>query len=124
VWGYPSDAVTQQIQGHLLLLFVLERSGQVTRVELRRSSGSKVLDQAAWEAVTKASPFDRFPPHIRQEDLRIRARFRYVLEAGQHRRRAVGRPRGPGLPEDRRLLGPRTARRSRALVRDWKKGGR
>jgi hypothetical protein len=34
----------------------------------------------------KASPFDPFPPYIRQEELPIRARFSYVLGAGQRRR--------------------------------------
>jgi hypothetical protein len=34
----------------------------------------------------KASPFDPFPPHIRPEELPIRARFSYVLGAGQRRR--------------------------------------
>jgi protein TonB len=62
---------------------VLQRSGQLKRVELLRSSGSKVLDKEAWDAVTTAAPFDPFPPHIPQEELQIRARFSYVLEPAQ-----------------------------------------
>ena len=62
---------------------MLQRSGQLKRVELLRSSGSKVLDKEAWDAVTNAAPFDPFPPHIPQEELQIRARFSYVLEPAQ-----------------------------------------
>jgi TonB family protein len=71
------------MHGQLLLLFVLERSGRVKMVELLRSSGAKVLDKEAWDAVVNAAPFDPFPPQIPQEELHIRARFSYVLEAAQ-----------------------------------------
>jgi protein TonB len=79
-WSYPAEAVARGLQGQLVLLFVLQRSGQVSGVELLRSAGAKVLDQTAWEAVLKASPFDPMPPQIPGEELRIRARFTYVLE--------------------------------------------
>ena len=88
VWRYPAEAVSEGLHGQLLLLFVLQRSGQVSRVELLRSSGSKVLDKQAWEAVLNASPFEPFPPHIQREELHIRARFTYVLEAASPRMRA------------------------------------
>jgi TonB family protein len=71
----------------LLLLFVLRRSGQVSRVELVRSSGSKVLDKEAWEAVLNPSPLDPFPPQIPEDESHIRARFTYVLEAASQRTR-------------------------------------
>jgi protein TonB len=82
-WSYPAEAVAGRMHGRLVLLFVLQRSGQVKRVELLRSSGSKVLDKEAWDAVTNAAPFDPFPPQIPQEELQIRARFSYILEAAQ-----------------------------------------
>jgi periplasmic protein TonB len=80
VWSYPSAAVTQRLQGQLSLLFILQRSGQVKSVELLRSSGAKVLDQEAWDAIMTAGPFDPFPPHIPQDELHIRARFSYLLD--------------------------------------------
>jgi TonB family protein len=60
VWLYPAEAVCERICGQLLLLFVLQRSGQVKRVEILRSSGSQVLDKEAWDAVTNATQFDPF----------------------------------------------------------------
>jgi periplasmic protein TonB len=86
-WSYPVEATTQGIHGQLVLFFVLRRSGQVSRVELLRSSGSKLLDKEAWEAVLNVGPFDPFPPQIPEEELHIRARFTYVLETASQRTR-------------------------------------
>jgi TonB family protein len=83
VWSYPAEAVRGRMQGQLLLLFVLQHSGQVRTIELLRSSGSKMLDKEAWDAIINAGPFDPFPPQIPQEELHIRARFSYVLDAAQ-----------------------------------------
>jgi TonB family protein len=85
VWSYPSAAVTQRLQGQLLLLFILQRSGQVKAVELLRSTGSNVLDNEAWDAVMTAGPFEPFPPHIPQDELHIRARFNYILDTVEQR---------------------------------------
>jgi protein TonB len=85
VWSYPAEARAHKLQGQLLLLFVLQRSGRVKSIELLRSSGFKVFDKEAWDAVINAGPFDPFPPHIPQDELRIRARFSYVLEAVEQR---------------------------------------
>ena len=83
MWLYPAEAVSGRIRGQLLLLFVLQSSGQVKRVELLRSSGSHVLDKEAWDAGTNAAPFNPFPPYIPQEGLQIRARFSSVLKPTQ-----------------------------------------
>jgi len=84
-WSYPAEAVDQKEEGQLLLLFVLQRSGQVKAVEFLRPSGFEVLDRHAWEAVVNASPFDPIPSHIPQDELRIRARFTYVLDTERQR---------------------------------------
>jgi periplasmic protein TonB len=39
----------------------------VESVEINRSSGHKVLDQAALRIVRLAAPFDRFPDNIRAD---------------------------------------------------------
>lgn len=85
VWGYPRDAVADGAQGQLQLRFVLFRNGQIKMVELLRSSGHKVLDKEAWDAVVNAGPFDPFPPVILDGELYITARFTYVLDASVQR---------------------------------------
>jgi protein TonB len=80
VWTYPPDAVANGSQGQLHLKFVLRRNGQVKNVELLRSSGVKVLDKEAWDAVVNAGPFESFPQTIPDDELHITARFTYVLD--------------------------------------------
>ncbi len=79
VWGYPSEAVANGLQGQLQLKFVLLRTGQVKTVELLRSSGYKALDKEAWDAVINGAPFNPFPPTIPDDELHITARFTYLL---------------------------------------------
>jgi periplasmic protein TonB len=80
VWTYPSDAIANGLQGQLHLKFVLRSDGHLKTVELLRSSGSKVLDKEAWDAVVNAGPFGPFPPTIPDDELHITARFTYVLD--------------------------------------------
>jgi periplasmic protein TonB len=80
VWTYPQDAIANSLQGQLHLKFVLRSDGQVKTVELLRSSGYKVLDKEAWDAVVNAGPFGPFPSTIPDDELHITARFTYVLD--------------------------------------------
>jgi protein TonB len=84
-WSYPPDAISNGLQGQLHLKFVLRSNGHVKAVELLRSSGYKVLDKEAWDAVVSAGPFEAFPPTIPDEELHITARFTYVLDEAAQR---------------------------------------
>ncbi len=77
VWSYPEQAAINGLQGELLLQFVLDRSGRIVDISLIDSSGHKILDVAALDAVKTASPFNPYPPTIRKKKLRIIASFRY-----------------------------------------------
>ena len=87
VWTYPPGAIANGLQGQLHLKFVLRNDGQVKTVELLRSSGYKVLDKEAWDAVVNAGPFGPFPPTIPDDELHITARFTYVLDETAQRMR-------------------------------------
>lgn len=45
----------------------IDADGQLTAVVIRKSSGSKVLDQAALDILRRASPFDPFPADIKTD---------------------------------------------------------
>jgi periplasmic protein TonB len=45
----------------------IKADGEVENVEVNRSSGHKVLDQAAIRIVRLAAPFERFPDAIRKD---------------------------------------------------------
>jgi periplasmic protein TonB len=87
VWTYPSGAIANGLQGQLHLKFILRNDGQVKTVELLRSSGYKVLDKEAWDAVVNAGSFGPFPPTIPDDELHITARFTYVLDETAQRMR-------------------------------------
>jgi protein TonB len=53
--------------GSLILTVVIKSNGELERVEVNRSSGQKVLDQAAMRIVKMASPYAVFPESIRRD---------------------------------------------------------
>jgi protein TonB len=54
---YPEDARRDSIQGTVSVRFRVHADGQLERVELVRSSGSRVLDEASLETIRRAAPF-------------------------------------------------------------------
>jgi periplasmic protein TonB len=65
--NYPDEARQKKIYGSLQLTVGIKADGEVESVEINRSSGQKVLDQAATRIVRLAAPFDRFPEAIRTD---------------------------------------------------------
>ena len=65
--NYPQEAKARKLYGSLQLTVAIKADGEVESVEINRSSGHKVLDQAAIRIVRLASPFDRFPGNIRAD---------------------------------------------------------
>jgi protein TonB len=64
--NYPPEA-RGKYYGNLRLTVTIRPDGSVASVELDRSSGLKVLDQAAYKIVKMAAPFAPFPPDIRRD---------------------------------------------------------
>lgn len=63
---YPAEA-RGKLYGNLQLAVTLRPDGTVDSVDLIRSSGLKVLDQAAFLIVKLSAPFAAFPPDIRKD---------------------------------------------------------
>ena len=64
--NYPS-AARGKLYGNLRMTVTLRADGNVEAVELDRSSGLKVLDDAAFRIVRLASPYAAFPAQIRRD---------------------------------------------------------
>ncbi|MBM3340557.1 MAG: energy transducer TonB [Betaproteobacteria bacterium] len=64
---YPQAARDQKIYGSLLMTVSIRANGTVENIELRRSSGSKVLDDAARHIVRLGAPYAAFPPDIAKD---------------------------------------------------------
>ena len=65
--NYPDEARRQRVYGSLLLTVSIRRDGTVDSIEVNRSSGFRVLDQAAVRIVELAAPFAPFPPDIARD---------------------------------------------------------
>ena len=52
---YPPEAIAKGLEGEVLLLLTLSTSGQLTGIEIARSSGHALLDQAALDAAGRIS---------------------------------------------------------------------
>ncbi|MCO6185256.1 energy transducer TonB [Rhizobium sp. L1K21] len=59
---YPKSAARQAKGGQAQVGFTVTASGQAVSIRIVASSGSPVLDQAALDAVRRASPFPAIPP--------------------------------------------------------------
>ncbi len=64
--NYPAEA-RGKLYGMLRLTVTIRPDGTVESIDLDRSSGLKVLDQAAFRIVQMAAPFAAFPAEIRKD---------------------------------------------------------
>lgn len=65
--NFPEEALKNNIFGSLRLSVRIRANGTISEVELLKSSGHKILDDAAIRIVRLSSPFDAFPPEIRSK---------------------------------------------------------
>lgn len=65
--NYPEQARRQRIFGSLQLTVSIRSDGSVENIEVSRSSGQAVLDDAAKRIVAMAAPYAAFPPDIRRD---------------------------------------------------------
>ena len=64
--NYPAEA-RGKIYGSLRLTVTLRPDGTIDKVEIDRSSGLKILDEAAYRILQLASPFAAFPAEISKD---------------------------------------------------------
>lgn len=80
--NYPDEANRRNLTGSVLLDVALNPDGTVNDVTVRKSSGEKVLDDAAVRIVQLAAPYAAFPDAIRKETdiLHITRTWRFTKE--------------------------------------------
>ncbi len=64
---YPREARRKQLRGSVVLDAQISPMGTILGIDVKRSSGHKILDDAATRSVRLAAPFDPFPENIRKE---------------------------------------------------------
>lgn len=65
--NYPEEARRKKIYGSLLLTVHIRSDGSVEKIDIDRSSGSSILDEAAVRIVRLAAPFAPFPENVRRD---------------------------------------------------------
>lgn len=65
--NYPDQARRNKLNGTLILDVVVNSKGELIKVDLRKSSGHKILDDAAQRIVKLAAPYSPFPDKLKQE---------------------------------------------------------
>lgn len=65
--NYPDEAKRRKLYGNLVLHVAIRPDGSVKSINVRKSSGHKLLDDAAVRIVKLSAPFAPFPAEIRKE---------------------------------------------------------
>ena len=65
--NYPEQARARNLSGAVILVVGITKTGKLDRVEIRRSSGIAIIDDAAKRIVRLASPFAPLSPELAQE---------------------------------------------------------
>ena len=79
-WVYPREAGQRGIGGQLLIEFgIRKEDGMLQFVELKRSSGVAILDEAALIAIKLAQPFPLVPDSVSKRTLGIAGIFVYQI---------------------------------------------
>ncbi len=79
VWIYPEEAIEKSESGVLFLFFVINRNGSLKNIKLINSSGHKILDAAAINALKDAAPFPTLPKRLNIDRLKVYASFQYNI---------------------------------------------
>ena len=76
---YPASLKKNHIEGKPVIRFSINKSGQVTSVEVKRRSQSAELDQTAMDVFRRASPLPKIPSELERETLTMSLPIAYSL---------------------------------------------
>ncbi|KJU86561.1 protein containing TonB [Candidatus Magnetobacterium bavaricum] len=79
VWEYPQSASRKKTYGDLYISFTINKNGTLGAVEVVRTSGHKVLDEAAVRSIKDAAPFWPLPDEWGKDSFTIRGHFVYNI---------------------------------------------
>lgn len=77
---YPHQARKDGIEGRPYVRFSINTAGEVTSLELVRSSGYAILDEEALSAIRRASPFPKIPESLNKQSLTYIQGLGFVLK--------------------------------------------
>lgn len=79
IWIYPLEARMNGIYGDLRIRFTIKKNGRLQGVELIRTSGYKMLDDAALKALKDGEPYWPLPDEWGMDSYTIHGHFIYSM---------------------------------------------
>ena len=76
---YPARAVRYEEEGNVIITFQILKTGALTELRIKSSSGFPSLDRQAIQIVKKSSPFKHFPPNLTENLLTIEVPMEFKL---------------------------------------------
>ena len=83
IWTYPPAAAAEGKYGDLKIRFTIKKDGTLAKIELERTSGYKMLDDAAIKALKDGEPYWPLPDEWGTETYTILGHFIYSLHGYQ-----------------------------------------
>ncbi|HYC05074.1 MAG TPA: energy transducer TonB [Azospirillaceae bacterium] len=77
---YPDEARRRREEATVMVKFTMDRGGRVIYVRVLDSSGNPLLDQAAMDAVKRASPLPEPPPGVPGSPIAVVLPVAFMLE--------------------------------------------
>ncbi len=77
VWRYPQEAALKGIEGVTPVKITFNRNGEIKKVQLLESSGSRVLDDEVFRTLRLLGPMGNFPKSYDKDEFHLIAFFQY-----------------------------------------------
>jgi protein TonB len=85
VWRYPQEAALKGIEGVTPVKITFNRNGEIKKVQLLESSGSRVLDDEVFRTLRLIGPMGNFPKNYDKDEFHLIAFFQYGNARGRLR---------------------------------------
>jgi len=77
---YPRVARRRGMEGQPVIAFTLDKQGRLQKVDLARTSGYTLLDQAALEAVQNGAPYPEIPAPLKMDSIQLKLPISFILK--------------------------------------------
>jgi|GEM_PF-55141 len=78
---YPAEARSRELKGDVRLMVILDPDGDIKAIRLLKTSGSRILDEAAKDSVRDGAPYGHFTGEMKSySELRIIRTWRFSDE--------------------------------------------